>query len=419
MRYLQIGAIAVIIVLMIGCGGPSSMNTSQTDSIDSFGSSPKAPKTLTSFWNLAKLKETPNSEVVSESVEKTSTGDVIVQEVKYESPASGDDSIRIFAYYAYPAAKKDGKIPAMVWVHGGACVGRREEAVAWASRGYAAISMDLPGKGGPYRVSSRSEGPDFTDPAIFNVSPTPKESYLYLCVNAVSRAISFMSAQKQVDPRRIGVLGYSWGGVLTLLTNGVDDRVSAACSVFGAGYIPDESYWVTEQLTQLTKTQKQSWREHFDPSVYLAHQHGKTLFVTATNDQFFPIRSFVKTYENATCGKAMVLAPNKNHELDEAATADIARWFDWALRSGSELPQIIAKHKNGKLQITAQGPSPIVSVSLLTADSTNSKEAKWSETELKREGEVWIGSLPPKETRCFVVAKDESGATAADVVNMP
>ena len=97
--------------------------------------------------------------------------------------------------------------------------------------------MDLPGKGGPHREKSRSEGPDMTDENIFKVTPSPKNSYLYLSVNAVCRAISVMQAQKEVDASRIGVLGFSWGGVITLLVNGIDSRVTAACTVFGLSLI--------------------------------------------------------------------------------------------------------------------------------------------------------------------------------------
>ena len=35
------------------------------------------------------------------------------------------------------------------------------------------------------------------------------------------------------------MIGLSWGGVLTILTNGQDERLKAAVNVFGAGYIPE------------------------------------------------------------------------------------------------------------------------------------------------------------------------------------
>lgn len=285
---------------------------------------------MTLIWDLEQLKLPPKVEIVSE----TTDSGITVTELFYTSPGSGDRELRIFAYYARPTGVEN--LPALVWVHGGACVGQRDEAVKWAKRDYAAISMDLPGKGGPYRVTSRSEGPDMTDPAIFNVYPNPKHSYLYLCVNAACRAISFLQSREEVDPNRIGMLGISWGGVITLLANGIDDRITAACTVFGAGYITDESYWISTQLAEMNDEEKEIWRRYFDPSSYLNTQHGRTLFVTATEDVYFPLRSFMRTYEGAKCEKAIYLVPDKNHEIDGKAVKVIEEWFDASLKPSEE-----------------------------------------------------------------------------------
>src|SRR5689334_13356583 len=50
---------------------------------------------------------------------------------------------RVFAWYGAP--KVEGKVPAMVLVHGGGGTAFADWAKLWTSRGYAAIAMDLCG----------------------------------------------------------------------------------------------------------------------------------------------------------------------------------------------------------------------------------------------------------------------------------
>lgn len=378
-----------------------------------------ANQTASSFWDIGALKMAPKAEVVGESVEKTQGGDVALKEIRYESPAQAGKTLSIFAYYAYPIAKRNTRLPAIVWVHGGGSTASKEAVLKWASLGYVSIAMDLPGKGGEAREGSRSEGPDMSDALIFKVSPSPRESYLYLCVNAVCRAISFLGEQREVDRSRIGVLGYSWGGVITLLANGIDDRVSAACTVFGAGHIPDESIWVQGQLSSLSAKDKKLWRDYFDPSSYLASQHGKTLFASATGDIYFPLRSFVKTYNGAACEKAMCLTLDKNHELDETCSRNIERWFDYALKSGSPFPRLKTKRERDTIKVWAHGARPAVGVSLATTTADDFAGATWDSTSLEERDEVWTAPAPKPGAASFVTVIDDNGVLVAGDVILP
>lgn len=426
MRIALILAAAACVVLA-GCGGGIGTGSSQSDGVggfNGFGSSmdqprPSAASSLTaSFWELDRLRAEPKVEVAAESTEKSSTGDVACQEIFYDSPGSSGRSLRIFAYLAYPAAKKNARLSGIIIVHGGTGRADKAQAVDWASRGYAALSMDLPGKG-PKREASRSEGPDMADDVIFKVTPSPRDSFLYAAVNSVCRGVSVLSASKQVDSTRIGVVGSSWGGVITLIANGVDNRISAACTIWGAGYIPDESCWLANgNLKPYTKKQIQSWRQHFDPSSYLTSQYGKTLFVGATQDGYYPLRPFIKTYENAKCVKALCLVPNKSHDIDDAGRADIVKWFDWALRSGPALPSLKVAQSAGKLKVTASGARPVTAVSLVTADGTVFQKAVWKSDELAGKSGVWTVDTPKPTVPYFVTARDDGGALVAAEVHL-
>lgn len=427
MRVFALIAPVVICIFLAGCGGPAGLGT-QSDDIGGFGgfgsSMDMAKKTTASplaasFWDMDKLRAEPKIEVASESTEKSSTGDVICREVYYETPGSSGKMLRIFAYYAYPASKKGSKLPAIIIVHGGTGRADKTQVVEWASRGYAALSMDLPGKG-PKREASRSEGPDMADDVIFKVSPSPKDSFLYAAVNSVCSAVSALTASKEVDPARIGVVGTSWGGVITLIANGIDNRITAACSVWGAGYITEESCWLANgNLKPLSKRQIQTWKEHFDPSSYLTSQYGKTLFVGATQDGYYPLRSFLKTYEKANCVKALCLEPNLNHDMDDAGRGDIVKWFDWTLRSGPAFPTIKLAQAGDKLKISATGARPITAVSLLTADGVDYQKATWKPTELTGKDGAWLADSPKPTVPYFITARDDTGALVAAEVHLP
>lgn len=428
MTRLLVGIALLGCAALIGCGGAGGFGTGQstdlTSGLGGLGTSNNqirraASPMASSFWQIDKLRTAPNVELSSQSTEKTTNGDVTCHEIFYDSPGPSGKSLRIFAYFAYPAANTGTKLPGIIIVHGGTGRADKAQAVEWASRGYAALSMDLPGKGGG-RDGSRSEGPDMADPIIFKMTPSPTESFLYSAVNSVCRAVSALSNSPQVDPNRIGVVGSSWGGVITLVANGIDNRISAACTIYGAGYIPDESCWLAHgNMKHLTAKQIQNWREHFDPSSYLASQNGKTLFLAATRDGYYPLRPFLKTYQNAKCEKALCLTPNKSHDLDDACKANVVKWFDWALRSGPAFPTLKLATAAGKLKVTTSGAKPVTEVSLFTADGTDYEKATWKAAVLEIKDGAWTAEAPNPTVPYYLTARDDTGALIAAEVHLP
>lgn len=365
------------------------------------------------------LRAAPDVEMVSERPEKRDERDLWFSELFYDAPGSGGESLRIFARYARPSQVPRGGLPGLVWVHGGASIGSDEAAIQWASRGFAVISMDLPGGGGEARQRSRSEGPDMSDGGIFTVVPSPANSYLYLCVNAVCRAISLLEARPEVDADRLGLLGYSWGGVIVLLTNGIDDRASSACTVFGAGFIHEESVWVQHWIRNMRESDVRLWARHFDPSNYLELQHGRTLFVGATADSYYPLRSFVRTWRGARCEKALSLALNRNHELDESCAAAIARWFDRTLLRGASPHGAAAESADGKLIVRDAAGFAIARVLLATTHGTDFSSAIWESTEVPGKGGVWEIEPPGGDVGYIVTTIDDTGAAFTAAVGVP
>jgi len=243
---------------------------------------------FTGPWNLPALKATPAATWGAK------TG--LVHQVWYEGEPYQGKSTRIFAYLGRPE-KGAGPFPAMVLVHGGGGRAFQDWATHWAKRGYVALAMDLSGNGPDGRLSDG--GPDQSDQTKFrNFSDAgTKEMWTYHAVAAVIRGHSLLAAQPEVDPRHIGITGISWGGYLTCIVAGIDDRLKVAVPVYGCGFLHANSYWKDKSLAAMNPDARDRWIQNFDPSKYLGGVDCPILFLNGSNDFAYPMDSYRKSYE--------------------------------------------------------------------------------------------------------------------------
>ena len=121
--------------------------------------------------------------------------------------------------YFLPADLKPGeRRPAIVLCHGYSGIRKAvlpEYAKLFAAAGYAVLSFDYRGFGG-------SEGPKWRIMALEQVDD-------------IRNAITWVEAQPEVDPGRIGIWGTSNGGAHAPYVAGIDERVKAAVGQVGYG----------------------------------------------------------------------------------------------------------------------------------------------------------------------------------------
>ncbi len=101
-----------------------------------------------------------------------------------------------------PTGAAPGSTPAVVICHGSDGVDGRGafHAGALQAAGIATLEIDMWAARGTGRgAAARPRSPIETLPDAFG-------------------ALSFLAAQPEIDPRRIGIMGFSWGGVVTLLS---------------------------------------------------------------------------------------------------------------------------------------------------------------------------------------------------------
>lgn len=179
-----------------------------------------------------------------------------------------------FAYLGIPEGG-DGR--AVLLLHGGGGTSYKEWVVSWVEKGYIALAIDLEGHI-PKPDGSINDFPQ--DLYTNSLYPTPRNmnyadsslpleaTWMHYATRTTILAHTFLRSLVGVDPKKIGLVGISWGGVIASIVGGYDDRFSFLipiyCSVNQAGtstsisgYLdahPDALIWDTDAALQTVST---------------------------------------------------------------------------------------------------------------------------------------------------------------------
>ena len=373
---------------------------------------------------LGQLWSIPQQPVAYEVSKTYTRGNLQVEEVYYGSREYKGHPVKIFGYFCYPKGR--GKLPGLLICHGGGGTANLPGAIVWAQHGYAVLAIDLPGKG-EQRWHSRSGGPDMDVPILLRTSPDPSYNYLIHAVAAVRNGITFLTEREEVNPNRLGMVGLSWGGVITLLTNGQDTRLKAAVNVFGAGFISEGCTW-QDRFALKSSQEVTQWETLIDPKNFLATQHAPILFMTGTNDHCYYLPTFQKSYEEITVPKKLVFLPNSRHQFLPYMQAIVFQWLDDKLKNtGRSFPNVqigALQRKGQRLIIPAiiQSDTGRIKPTLYYSAGPLRKWTTryWQEVYGFHEDGVWYFGLPIAQVQPDVVfyiqAADDRGAAAASSI---
>ena len=305
-----------------------------------------------------------------------------VRALYYESVPWKGKPTRVFAYYSAPAGA--AKAPAMVLIHGGGGTAFAEWVRMWTKRGYAAIAMDTVGTvpdaaeaGKPWSPARKRH--EFSGPSGWgdfnNVDEPAADQWTYHAVSAAVLAHSLLRSFPEVDAKRIGVTGISWGGYLTSIVSGVDPRFRFAAPVYGCGFLGEDSAWL-KNFAQLGPTRAAKWLSLWDPSVYLLESKVPMLWVTGTNDFAYPFPSLQKSYRLPKGKRTLAIRVRMKHSHpDGAVPEEIAAFADAMLRKAEPLPQI-TKSTSDTVQFRAN--TPIIRAELnYTTNSGRWQDRNW------------------------------------------
>jgi dienelactone hydrolase len=243
-----------------------------------------------STWDLDALSKAPKS-TPAEGFEVDG-----VKAVFYDGPAYKGKPTRVFAWVGVP--KAEGKVPAMVLIHGGGGTAFADWVKLWTSRGYAAIAMDLCGCV-PRKAKSGWERHDQGGPpgwgGFEQIDGDERDQWTWQAVADAILGHSLLRSLPEVDADRIGVTGISWGGYLTCITASLDKRFKFAAPVYGCGFLGDDSTWL-DTFAKMGKEKADKWLGLWDPSRYLKQTTMPFLWVNGTNDFAYPLDSYQKSY---------------------------------------------------------------------------------------------------------------------------
>jgi hypothetical protein len=251
--------------------------------------------------------------------------------------------------------------------------------------------------------------------------------WTYHAVAAAVRGHSLLAAQKEVDPNRIGITGISWGGYLTCIVTGIDDRLKVSVPVYGCGFLHENSCWLS-RFEKMSDATRRLWIENFDPSKYLPGVRCPMLFLNGTNDFAYPLDSYQKSYRLVgrvdfgelsrvvNLSRLCITVKMPHGHSQGWAPREIGLFVDSVLKGGEPLPTI-GEMKMAGGNVTAQFQSKVSVVKgqlHYTSDSGAWQKREWRSADAKLADGVVSAELPKERPLvCFLNITDERGATVS------
>ncbi|MFH1741903.1 MAG: alpha/beta fold hydrolase [bacterium] len=413
-KKMNVLLVCVLAVWTVGCS--TAAKKQESTIIQPSGSLP-----VTTPWDLAALSVAPKFDWADER-----TG---IRSLFYESVPFHGKPTRVFAYYATPGTlagdtSKDKNLPGIVLVHGGGGKAFSEWAELWAKRGYAAIAMDLAGCG-PDGERLVDGGPDQSDKTKFGAIDLPvTEQWTYHAVSNVILAHSLIRSLEEVNPSRTAITGISWGGYLTCIVAGLDNRFQAAVPVYGCGFLHDNSVWLDRLNNKMTPEQRDKWVRLWDPSMYVGSAEMPMLLVNGGKDFAYPPDSYAKTYSLVKGTKNIRFTPELPHGHIFDRPMEIEIFIEDILKSGTPLPKIVSlKIAEEEIRAKIKSKTKLIGAHLCyTTDdlSCNPKDRTWNTLPAQVMGKRVTVQPPPSDTTIwFINVVDERKAVVSSELIFP
>jgi dienelactone hydrolase len=218
---------------------------------------------------------------------------------------------------------------------------------------------------------------------------------------------------EEVDADRIGITGISWGGYLTCIVAGVDDRLKVAVPVYGCGFLHENSCWLDE-FAKMSPELRDRWVACWDPSRYLPGVSCPILFTNGTNDFAYPLDSYQKSYRAVNRPVDLRIAVEMKHSHKHGwEPKEIGMYVDSLLRDGTPLARLGPVHIDGDQahsHFTAQ--STLTKACLhYTSDTGSWRERNWETVDARITDSAIEAEVPGHRPLAFYLsATDERDA---------
>ncbi len=335
------------------------------------------------------------------------------------------------AFYAFPT-KRQGKLPALIQMHGGGQRASIPSVKYGADNGYACLSINWGGR----EMESAKAGEPTTDWGAVDATQTghnghygslepddrtldkvesPRNNNWFLIVVAAKRGITFLEKQPEVDGDRIGAFGHSMGGKLTVMLAGADKRIKAgAPSCGGSGAAPDHIQ--NRKGAGVRRRKSDLYHKTIDDARYLKEIKVPMLYVGPHNDFNGILDNMYANWQGVQNRRVnYTITPHMNHRaIPEHLLAGML-WFEDHLKGTFKFPA------TPKLTVDLNTEDGVPSVVVFPDQATDVAKLDiyysvdphiltrfWRTAEAVRTGDKW-------EARCPIQSTDQPLYVMANV----
>ncbi len=289
------------------------------------GSSPR-PEDFDRYWadSLAELEATPPELELTPAKFQAPNAEC------FDLRFTGTGGARVYAKLLRPV-KTAGKHPAVVQFHGySGNSGDWSDKLSYVNAGFTVASLDVRGQGGLSQDVTPVTGTTLRGHIIRGVDdPDPKKLLFRNIYLDTVRLTRLVMAMDDVDETRVGAMGGSQGGGLTLACAGLVPELNRACAVYP--FLSDYRRVWNMDLAKAAYEELQYYFRQFDPT----HAHEEEFFqrlgyidvqnlaprircrilmVTGLMDTVCPPSTQFAAYNKITSPKEQVFYPDFGHE---------------------------------------------------------------------------------------------------------
>ena len=265
---------------------------------------------------------------------------------------------KTFAFVGEPAGGQK-KCPAVVLVHGGGGNASWPWVREWTNRGYVAVAVDLgcfhftDGDLSQRKVNACVSC--FSIGGFAHILRDPRDSWIYYAVAQILSAHSYVRSLKRTDSKKTGIMGISWGGVVSLIALGTDHRFSAGAVVYSAGFITEDLLGTETGL--FGDAEKKSFYDtYYDPQSYVSGICVPVLMQAGLHDAAFSPFSRQRTCDLFSYKADMAVIADLYHDNESNyANKNVYSFMDDRFRKTSVRRRVSMRKKGVDLHLRVSG----------------------------------------------------------------
>ena len=227
---------------------------------------------------------------------------------------------------------------------------------------------------------------------------------MYHCVADTILASNLLRSLPEVDPAKVGLMGVSWGGVITSTVIGLDQRFAFAIPTYGCGGLHKATSHYKKHLAS-----NPLYPILWDPNLRLEKATMPVLWLSWTGDFHFPMDSLAASSAKVSGVSVFSIVPNMKHGHGPAWNRPESYAFAKSVVQDGKpwcVPES-TKIDGGTLTAVFHSTKPLNAAKLTSTTGTgDTSKRQWIETAavLKQENGKWIvtAPVPAGTTACFM-----------------